>query len=130
MKKFVVTYLATLILSQGIFANTDILFETSELIEDYQLHKVKYGDNLSTFISKHFGDLKESHKKQHQKEHEQHKHPVQNNSGTNQLDYTLSASFFIMKNVIEINSSTSNYHYSDLFSTFEKRKIFQPPRIA
>ncbi|MDC9722725.1 MAG: hypothetical protein PSN34_08115 [Urechidicola sp.] len=54
MKKFVVTFLATLILSQGVFANTDILFEASELIEDYQLHKVKYGDDLATFISKTF----------------------------------------------------------------------------
>jgi len=130
MKEFVVTYLAALILFQGIFVNTDIIFETSELIEDYQLHKVKYGDNLSTFISKHFGDLKESHKKQHQKEHEQHQHPVQNNTGTYQIDFTFSASFVVMKNEIEITLSTSNFHYADLFSTFEKEKIFQPPRLA
>ena len=132
MKKCFASYLAVLILSQGIFANTDILFETSELIEDYQLHKVNYGDDLSTFISKHFGNLKESHQKQHQKEHEQHKHPVQNNAGntTYQIDYAFSASFVMMKNVVEIISSTSNFHYSDLFSTFERRKIFQPPRFA
>ena len=130
MKEFVVTYLAALILFQGIFTNTDILFEASELIEDYQLHKVKYGDNLSTFISKHFGDLKESHKQQHQKERKQHNHPIQNNTGNSfQVDYTLVASF-VMKNEIEITSSTSNYRYSDLLSTFEKQKIFQPPRFA
>ena len=131
MKEFVVTYLAALILFQGIFANTDILFEASELIEDYQLHKVKYGDDFSTFISKHFGDLKESHQKQHQKENEKHNHPIQNNTGNSyQIDYTISASFVIMKNEIEINSTTSNFHYADLFSKFEKQKIFQPPRLA
>jgi hypothetical protein len=68
MRKIIVTYLASLILLQGVVANTDLIFEISELTEDYQLHKKNYGDDLTTFISKHFGDLKESHKEQHQKD--------------------------------------------------------------
>lgn len=131
MKKVVVTYLASLILFQGIFANTNLIFEISELTEDYQLHKKKYDDNLTTFISKHFGDLKESHKEQHQKEHEQHKHPVQNNTGSSlQVDFTLLAFSFTDKSIIEYDTSASNFNYIDLHSTFEKQKVFQPPRIA
>jgi len=130
MKKFVVTYLASLILFQGMFANTDIIFEISELTEDYQLHKKKYGDNLTTFISKHFGDLKESHKKQHQEEHKHHKHPVQNTGSSLQVDFTLLALSFTDKSIIEYDASASNFNYLDLHSTFEKQKIFQPPRIA
>ncbi|MFK5878009.1 MAG: hypothetical protein QM478_00790 [Flavobacteriaceae bacterium] len=131
MKKVVVTYLASLILFQGLFTNMDLIFETSELIEDYQLHKVKYGDNLTTFFSKHFGDLKESHQKQHQQEHKQHKHPVQNNTGNNQLvDFTLLALSYNNKNIDEIDTTSSNFHYFDLHSTFEKQEIFQPPQLT
>lgn len=131
MQKFIVTYLATIILFQGIFVNTDVLFEINELLEDYQLHKTKYGDNTYTFLSKHFGDLKESHKKQHQEEHEQHKHPSQDKlANVSQFDYTFNRCNFTIKNVVEINADTSNFHYSDLFSTFEKQKIFQPPKLT
>ena len=130
MKKFVITYLASLILFQGLFANTDLIFEINELTEDYELHKVKYGDDLTTFISKHFGDLKESHKEQHQKEHEQHKHPVQNNIGSSlQVDFLLAFSF-TDKSILEYDVSASNFNYMDLHSTFEKQKIFQPPQQA
>lgn len=130
MKKFVVTYLASLILFQGIFANTDIIFEISELTEDYQLHQIKYGDDFTTFISKHFGDLKESHKEQHQKEHKEHEHPVQNTGSSLQVDFTLLAFSFTDKSIIEYDASASNFNYIDLHSTFEKQKVFQPPRIA
>ena len=131
MQKIVVTYLASLLLFQGVFLNTDILFEVDELLEDYQLHKVKYGDNLTTFISKHFGELKESHKNQHQEEHQQHKHPTQDKIGnSNQVDFTVNHIRFLIKNIIEVNNLKSNFHYTDLFSSFEKQKIFQPPRFS
>ncbi|PCI08678.1 MAG: hypothetical protein COB73_06600 [Flavobacteriaceae bacterium] len=130
MKSFIVTYLALLILFQGIFANTNTLFEISELIEDYQLHSVKYGDDAMSFLSKHFGDLKEDHKKQHQQDRKGHKRPAQNKIGGSHVDFTLQASYFTINNEIEIDLLDSNFHYLDLFSTFEKQPVFQPPQLA
>jgi len=131
MKKIIITYLASLILFQGAFMNTDIVFEINEILLDYQLHKTKYGDNTYTFLSKHFGDLKESHKEEHQKEHEEHKHPIQDQLvNTPQVDYTFHKFQFIPKNETEQTSKSTNFHYKDIFSSFEKQKIFQPPRIA
>ena len=129
MQKIIVTYLASLILFQGVFTNSGILFEINELAENYQLHQSEYGDNLSTFISKHFGDLKESHKEQHQEEQKQHNHPTQDKiGGLSQIDYTFNQTYLILENPIKVNKSLTNYHYLDLFSTFEKQKIFQPPQ--
>jgi len=130
MKNFIVTYLALLILFQGVFVNTNTLFEMNDLIADYQLHKTKYGDTAYSFLSKHFGDLKEDHKIQHHQDREQNKLPIQNKiSNTFQTAFTIQAHQLALKQHLEINQVTSNFHYSDLFSTFEKQKIFQPPRF-
>ncbi len=131
MQKVLVTYLASFILLQGVFVHTNILFEINEVLEDYQLHTTKYGDSTYTFLSKHFGDLKESHKKQHQEDHKQHKHPVQDQMANSiRADYTLQQYRYKFKSVIEIANNLANFHYIDLFSTFEKPTIFQPPRFA
>jgi len=130
MQRLFVTYLATLILFQGIFFNSNILFEINELMEDFQLHKVKYDDDLTTFFSKHFGDLKESHKQQHQEEHKQHNHPANDLNSNIQVDFALHYCYFTLKNTVEIDEKSPRFSYSDLFSTFEKPKIFQPPRLA
>ena len=130
MQKIAVTYLASLILFQGMFSYVNIIFEIGEVLEDYQLHKVKYGDDLATFMSKHFGGLKEEHKEQHKKEHKEHKHPIQSDINNlqevyicNKIELVLNVNF---KNITTVN----NFNYKDLFSTFEKQKIFQPPRLA
>lgn len=131
MKKIIVTSLASLILFQGVFMNTDILFEIDEMLIDYQFHKTKYGDNTYTFLSKHFGNLKESHKKEHQKEHEQHKHPIHDQSAnTLKIDYTFQNYQFILENEVELILKSTTFHYKNLFSSFEKPTIFQPPRTT
>jgi hypothetical protein len=131
MQKSLITYLAIFLLYQSMFINVNILFEFSELVEDYQVHKSKYGDSFYTFFSKHFGDLKESHKEQHKEEHKHHNHPIQNDIGPNvQEVYVLQYVNFNMQNSIEVISKSNNFGYADPFSTFEKQKIFQPPKLT
>jgi len=130
MKIITVTYLTFLILFQGVFIKTDILFEINELVEDYQLHKAKYGDNLTTFFSKHFGDLKEAHKEQHQQDHKKHKHPANDFNNNIQVDYAFYNLKTALQKNIEIINNQSNSFYLNGFSTFEKPTIFQPPRLA
>jgi hypothetical protein len=127
MRNIIVTYLAINILFQGFFSYTSIFFQLDELIEDYQLHQIKYNDDFQTFISKHFGDLKEQHQEQHKKEHSEHKH----NDMEIQIhyDYLCSNLNFILSRKIEITSKQTNFYYEDLFCLFEKQKIFQPPKV-
>ncbi len=130
MQKTLVTYLSLLILFQSTFINVDLAFEINELVEDYQLHKVKYNDNLTTFFSKHFGDLKESHKEQHKQEHKEHKHPANDFSNHIQTDYAFYNNSFKHQTLIEITQNQSNFYYQDKFSTFEKQRVFQPPKLT
>ena len=123
MQKVLVTYLSLLILFQSTFTNVDVAFEINDLMEDYQLHKVKYGDNITTFFSKHFGNLKEEHKEQHKQEHKEHKHPANDFSNHIQVDYAFYNNNFAPQNPIEIIQNKSNFYYKDKFSTFEKQKV-------
>lgn len=130
MQKLLVTYLSLLFLFQSTFTNIDVAFEINELVEDYQFHKVKYGDDLTTFFSKHFGSLKESHQEQHRQEHKEHKHPANDFNNHAQVDYAFYDNNFIPQTTIEIIQKKSNFYYKDKFSTFEKQKVFQPPRLS
>ncbi len=61
--------LASLLLLQTFsFAAREIL-KVGELIEHAQLHSEEYGDSFLTFLSKHYGDLRQEHSKDHE-EHE------------------------------------------------------------
>ncbi len=128
MKNTVIKLAALFILFQGMFMYANFSFVLEEIWEDYQLHQVKYGDNLTTFLSKHYGELKESHQEQHKKEHQEHQHHHELNVSF-QLDMLWDNSFnFDAKNSI-VFYKQNNFTYKDLFSTFEKQKIFQPPRV-
>ncbi len=128
MKNLIVTYLAITILFQGAFLYANIFFQLEEVIQDYQLHKKKYGDNFQTFFSKHFGNLKEQHQEEHKKEHQNHKHHNDMELNVN-IDYLCLNTSFKLNDKIEINTKKTNFYYKDLFCLFEKQKIFQPPKV-
>jgi len=129
MKSIINIILAVFILFQGMFSYVDIIFQIDELLEDYQIHQVKYGDDFTTFISKHFGDLRLEHQKQHQKEHQNHKH--HNSTEINMhFDYICFKDFVEIPLKSEILSKENNFSFKNLFSSFEKEKIFQPPRLS
>ncbi len=128
MKNTVIKIAALFILFQGMFMYANFSFVLEEIWKDYQLHQVKYGDNLTTFLSKHYGELKESHQEQHKKEHQEHQHHHKLNVSF-QLDMLWDNSFnFDAKDSI-VFYKQNNFAYKGLFSTFEKQKIFQPPRV-
>ncbi len=121
--------LALFILFQGLFAYINISFEINEILADYQIHKTKHGDSVSTFFSKHYGKLKEAHKKEHQEEHKKHKHHNEMELHFH-IDFVCANQTITLAKTVEILTQKLNFHYKDLFSTFEKQKIFQPPRLA
>lgn len=127
MKKTISTIASLLILVQGMFSFVDFSFLLNETIADYKLHQNKYGDDLITFFSKHFGDLKEQHLAQHRKEHQEHKHNHEMNFSV-QIDMLWDNPNDYDANFNTVFYKKNNFTYKDLFSSFEKQKIFQPPR--
>jgi len=107
----------------------NISSEIFEILEDYHIHQTKYDDDFKTFLSKHFGELKLIHQKEHQKEHQEHNHHHNTNEINVQFDFICSRDFFSLPQKITIISCKNNFYYKSLFSTFEKQKIFQPPRV-
>lgn len=103
----------------------------NELIEHASFHAEQYGDDFFDFLSKHYGDLKQKHKKQHQEE-EHHHLPFDHhdfNINTVVTACVLKKELLVPSNVIFTNKEIK-FSYEDLHSTFEKEEIFQPPQIS
>jgi hypothetical protein len=132
MSKFVIVFISALILVQSLNLHFEDVLKLNEVFEHVELHKNRYGDNLFVFLSKHYGDLKESHKKQHQEEEKEHQHPPINHDCSLQMQtaFVLNTVSFSIENPKLVEESSANFYYQDRFSTFEKQKIFQPPKLA
>ncbi len=121
--------LSSFILAQSFNINLNDVSKLNELKEHMQFHSSNYGDNIFTFFSKHYGDLKENHTENHQKE-DHNKLPFDHSYG---LNYT---TIYILQkiNIFEVNEitrfQTSNFHYQESYTSIEKSDIFQPPKYA
>ena len=123
--------LSTFILVQSFNIHIGDLLKVDELIEHANMHKEKYGDDFLVFISKHYGDLKESHKLQHEEEEKDHSHFPIDHECSSQIP----TSFILNRITFSITTpqareSEFNFYYQDNHSTFEKQKIFQPPQFV
>jgi len=132
MKKVISILIAVLFLLQS----SQICFEDFQrvdaLLQDVSFHQTKYGDNFFVFLSKHYGELKESHKKQHQEEEQEHQHPPLSGDchtqGQPVVIWQVQIPFLpVIYHQIEV---TQNFYYHDLHSTFEKPSVFQPPKAT
>lgn len=131
MIKLLSILISILVLVQSLNIHIGDVLKLDELLEHAEMHKKKYSDNFLVFLSKHYGDLKQSHTQQHQEEEKNHSQLPINQECSSQI----TTSFII--NMISFGidiphtvESSINYCYSDNFSTFEKQKIFQPPRLT
>lgn len=132
MSKLFAILLSSLILMQSLRIDYDDIVQFDELIEHAQFHKVEYGDNFIVFISKHYGELKDDHNKNHQEEEKEHQGlPFQCH------DHMLSITAFVIQEcfleietieLLELNDS--RFHYQSSQSTLHKKGLLQPPKFA
>ena len=108
----------------------DVL-KLSNLIEHMELHESVYGDDIFSFLSKHYGDQTEEHKEQRKGSNEHQNLPFSHNVSMD------AASLFIfdesmMKLILSVapDVKRSNFYYYNFYSFLENTDIFQPPRIA
>lgn len=105
-----------------------------ELIEHAQYHNQQYGDSILVFISKHYGELKSDHVKQHQEEQKDHEKLPFNHSS---CSHSTSISAFVFNTFKhEFNYSDfsenieANYHYHAPNSSLHDKGLLQPPRLS
>ena len=132
MYKLFSILLSALVLIQSFNIEADDLMQLDELVEHAQFHKQQYGDTFFDFLSKHYGELKAEHSKNHQEEqseHEQLPFQCQGHSSTFiaflQFNSTNHSSGFEV-----LNSSETNFIYLNLYASLHDEELLQPPRHA
>lgn len=122
------------ILFQSFGISISDVAQIDEFIEHAQFHSEQYGDNVFVFISKHYGELKAEHEKDHQEEREDHeKLPFNHNncSHTSALIVFVFNSYkqdFNIPEVLELR--THHFFYQSPSSSIYSEGPFQPPRIS
>ena len=103
--------------------------QLDEFIEHAKFHSEQYGDNVFVFISKHYGELKADHDKEHQEEKEEHEQlPFQQHSQVS------SAMVFVLNTNQEFRTSevsdlkVHTFIYKEPSSSLHSEGLFQPPR--
>lgn len=132
MSKLIVILLSGVILLQSFHIGAEDILQLDELLEHAEFHKQEHGDNFFVFLSKHYGELKAEHSKNHQEEksdHEQLPFQCQGHSITiiASLPFKSTNEF---NEFTPLNSSEANFHYVNLYASLHEKELLQPPRHA
>lgn len=101
------------------------------LMEHIELHESEYGDNLFSFISKHYGNKISEHQ-----EHQEQQNGAHHNLPFKHVVYADGGQFFLIApDVVKWIVSTDIKHqqptfYYNNYSYLKNSEIFQPPRIG
>jgi hypothetical protein len=129
MKLSAVILSLTILIQSFNFSFSDIL-QLNELIEHAQFHKEKYGDDFLTFLSKHYGEDKIEHEKDHQEELPEHEKLPFNHQHIHSIDcnsFVLNNLDFSFEKVDFKEDKITNFYYLDIYSSIYKEGILQPP---
>ncbi len=121
--------LSSFILAQSMNIQVKDVSKFSELVEHFQYHAENYGDDIFVFFSKHYGELKEKHSENHEKE-DHNQLPFSQSFNINSFTvYILHKTKF---SVIEklIHFQAPNFCYLENYTSIERSDIFQPPKYA
>ncbi|MCI2228867.1 hypothetical protein MC378_06780 [Polaribacter sp. MSW13] len=135
MKKLFSISLSLIILLQSVGFNIDDIAQINKFIEHAEYHNKQYGDNVFVFISKHYGELKSPHEKEHQEEKEDHEQlPFNHNNCSHNgsiATYIVSSFKEELKTPFLLEQKkVANFYYQDPFSTSHSDEIIQPPRFS
>lgn len=130
-KVFSIT-IALIILLQSLGVTVRDIAQFDDFLEHASFHKKEYGDNVLVFISKHYGELKAEHEREHRDEKKEHEQlPFHHQS------HVCSISAFILNNKIEVTDvvefsefKSHNFIYQEPSSSLIKETPFQPPRLS
>lgn len=132
MVKLLSILMSGLILVQSFDIAVNDIMQLDELIEHASFHSEKYGDNILVFISKHYGELKEQHNKDHQEEEKDHEElPFQNHCSCSSITAIVTAPSFLDLNSLNAPECTvANFNYLEPISSPHAKGLLQPPQFA
>lgn len=124
-------FVSSIILVQSFNIHITDVLKLDDLMEHAEMHKNMYGDNFLVFLSKHYGNLKQSHKQQQQEEEKDHSHlPINHECSSHaQVSFIIDMISFSI-DIPAVADSSIDFYYRDKFPSFEELEIFQPPQLA
>lgn len=124
--------LSTIILLQSFGLSANDLVQLDELIEHARFHSKEYGDTTLSFLSKHYGELKASHDKEHQEEKEDHEQlPFQSQSQISSITAcVLNTQKEEFKTPEFSEFKEHSFYYQVPSSSFHSEGLLQPPRLS
>lgn len=132
MSKLFSISLSFVILIQSFGISLADITQIDEFIEHAQFHSEQYGDNIIVFVSKHYGELKANHEKEHQEEKENHEQlPFQHHSHVSSIQaFVLNSNNQEFKTPEFSETNSHNFYYQAPSSSLHSEGLFQPPRIS
>ena len=132
MAKLLSLLLSCLILIQSIDIEINDITRMGDLMEHAKFHADKYGDNLLVFLSKHYGELKEQHHKDHQEEKKNHEElPFKHQCNcASALAIVMNTSLPELNSPQASESWVANFYYKTITSSLHTEGQFQPPRTV
>ncbi len=132
MAKLLSILLSGLILIQSFDIDITDITRMGELMEHAQFHAEKYGDNMLVFLSKHYGELKEQHDKDHQEEKRDHeKLPFHHQCNCASVVAIVMNPIQAELNSLQTPESwVANFYYQTITSSLHTKGPFQPPRTV
>ena len=132
MTKIVSITTALLIFLQSINLHFNDLLELDKFVEHYQFHVDQYGDDLMAFVSKHYGEEKDSHNQTHREEQREHEElPFQHQcQGYQVLGFVLGSVPLIQLRKELPQDLKGNFHYHISYTPIWGDGHFQPPKQA
>lgn len=134
MSKLVSISISFVILIQSFGISLYDLAQLDTFFEHAQFHSEQYGDNVFVFISKHYGELKTNHEKEHQEEKENHEQLPFNHHNCSHIssitDFVLITYREGLKTTRFSEQTETNFYYQASSSSQHSEGLFQPPQYS
>ena len=131
MSKLVTSIVSVMLLIQSFNISFGDFLHLEDLVKHYEYHQETFGDDVFSFLNKHYGELKTQHNLEHQEEREDHeKLPFEHHNSCvhTVVAYLTDMDLLAEPKSVPSDQMTSNFVYRDFYSFSLKNSIFQPPK--
>lgn len=130
MIKFISFSIASVILIQSFNIHMLDILKLKNLMEHLEFHKSTYGDDVFTFVAKHYGYQKLKHEDNDEKEDHQQL-PFHHNTCLDSIVfYVFDMNRYQIKDLDHSDSELNTFFFQSAYSFMENADIFQPPQFA
>ena len=130
MIKIISFSIASVILIQSFNIHMLDILKLKNLMEHLEFHKSTYGDDVFTFVAKHYGYQKLKHEdKDEKKDHQQL--PFHHNTCLDSsVFYVFDMNRYQLKDLDHSNAELNTFFFQSAYSFMENADIFQPPQFV